>query len=134
MKTIERIKQNKRSNFRRDKKSYLEDSFEKWLVAEKFQVRYESEYTIRNHITGKWYFVDFYFPDHNLIVELDGKQHEKPKHKEADRIRDAFIVDQLGINVFRISHNEYQEGSRIPELSNMLRRVGPLSNDLRTTG
>lgn len=134
MKTIERIKQNKRSNFRRDKKSYLEDSFEKWLVAEKFQVRYEDEYTIRNHITGKWYFVDFYFPDLNLIVELDGKQHEKPKHKEADRIRDEFIINHLGIDVFRISHKEYQEGSRIDQLSNMLRRVGPLSNDLRTTG
>ena len=118
------LRKKRRSNFRRDKKSYLEDSFEKWLVAEKFQSRYESEYTIRNHITGKWYFVDFYFPDHNLIVELDGKQHEKPSHKQADMIRDEFITYHLGIDVFRISHKEYQEGSRISELSNILRRCG----------
>ena len=123
-KAIDCIKKKRRSNFRRDKKSYLEDSFEKWLVAEKFQSRYESEYTIRNHITGKWYFVDFYFPDHNLIVELDGKQHEKPSHKQADMIRDEFITYHLGIDVFRISHKEYQEGSRISELSNILRRCG----------
>ena len=113
---IERIKQNRRSNYRRDKKSYLEESFETWLVDNSISLKYEPEYTIKNHITQKWYFVDFYFPKINLIVELDGKQHEKPKHKEADKLRDEYITTHLNINVFRISYNEYQAGTKINQL------------------
>ena len=121
----ERIKQNRRSNYRRDKKSYLEKSFETWLVDNNISLKYESEHTIRNHITQKWYFVDFYFPEINLIVELDGKQHEKPKHKEADKIRDEYIITHLNLNVFRISYDEYQAGSKKSELLKLLvRQVG----------
>lgn len=122
---IERIKQNKRSNYRRDKKSYLEESFETWLLDNNISLKYEPEYTIRNHITQKWYFVDFYFPEINLIVELDGKQHEKSKHKEADKLRDEYITTHLNLNVFRISYDEYQSGSKIFELLKLLvRQVG----------
>lgn len=116
----ERIKQNRRSNYRRDKKSYLEDSFEKWLNQVAPHINYEPEYTIRNHLTKKWYFVDFYFPDLNLIVELDGKQHDKPKHKESDMIRDSYIVKHLNIQVFRISHTEYQSGTKLEEVKQLL--------------
>ena len=118
----ERIKQNRRSNYRRDIKSYLEESFETWLLDNNISLKYEPEYTIRNHITQKWYFVDFYFPEINLIVELDGKQHEKPKHKEADKLRDEYITTHLNLNVFRISYDEYQAGSKISELLKLLVR------------
>jgi len=121
---IERIKTNKRSNYRRDKKSYLERSFEDWLVKNNISLKYEDEYTIKNHITKKWYFVDFYFPEINLIVELDGKQHEKPKHKEKDKIRDEYITTHLGIEIFRISYDEYQSGIKVQELK--LKLVPPL--------
>ena len=107
------------------KKSYLEESFETWLSDNNISLKYESEYTIHNHITRKWYFVDYYFPEINLIVELDGKQHEKPKHKEADKLRDEYIMTHLNLNVFRISYDEYQMGSKISELLNLLvRQVG----------
>lgn len=117
---LDRIKKNKRSNYRRDKKSYLEDSFEKWLNQVLPHINYEPEYTIRNHLTKKWYFVDFYFPDLNLVVELDGKQHDRPKHKERDMIRDSYIVDHLNIQVFRISHTEYQSRSKLEEVKQLL--------------
>jgi very-short-patch-repair endonuclease len=113
---LERIKRNKRSNYRRDKKSYLEESFENWLSSINISLKYETEYTIHNHITQKWYFVDFYFPEINLIVELDGKQHEKPIHKENDRQRDDYITKHLNIEVFRISYDEYQQGIKINQL------------------
>lgn len=87
-------------------------------------LKYETEYTIRNHITQKWYFVDFYFPEINLIVELDGKQHEKPKHKEADRLRDEYITTHLNLDVFRISYDEYQAGTKITELLKLLVGAG----------
>ena len=120
IRVIDRIKQNKRSNYRRDKKSYLEQSFEKWMIDNNIELTYIDEYTIKNHLTRKWYFVDFYFPDINLIVELDGKQHEKPKHKQADNDRDEYIESHLGIKVFRISYDEYQAGSKIEILKTLL--------------
>lgn len=119
-KIIERIKTNRRSNYQRGKMSYLEESFIKWLQSNNIDLKYISEYTIKNHITNKWYFVDFYFPDINLVVELDGKQHEKPKHKEADILRDEYIQRYLNIQVFRISHDEYQKGIKIQSLLEML--------------
>lgn len=117
---IERIKKNKRSNFRRDKRSYLEESFEIWLKLNFPNIAFETEKTIKNTELDKWYFVDFYFPHKNLIVELDGKQHEKSKHKEADLVRDNFIRNTLMIDVFRISHEEYQSGVKIEQLKNLL--------------
>ena len=118
-KIIKRIKTNRRSNYRRDKKSYLEQSFEQWLVDNKISTKYIDEHFIKNHLTGKWYFVDYYFPTVNLIVELDGKQHEKPKHKEADIVRDAYIQEHLNITVFRISYDEYQSGTKLIQLSEL---------------
>ena len=121
---IDRIKQNRRSNYRRDKRSYLEESFEIWLLDNNISLKYETEYTIKNHITQKWYFVDFYFPKINLIVELDGKQHEKPKHKEADKLRDEYITANLNLNVFRISYDEYQAGSKVDQLLKLFDATG----------
>lgn len=118
--TLEKIKKNKRSNYRRDKKSYLESSFEDWLLLNNIKSKYIPEYTIKNNDTGKWYFVDFYFPEINLIIELDGKQHEKPAHKEADKIRDEYIQKKLNIKVFRISHSEYIQGTKIEKLLSIL--------------
>jgi very-short-patch-repair endonuclease len=120
----DRIKQNRRSNYRRDKRSYLEESFETWLLDNNISLKYETEYTIKNHITQKWYFVDFYFPEINLIVELDGKQHEKPKHKEADKLRDEYITTNLNLNVFRISYDEYQAGSKVNQLLKLFEDTG----------
>lgn len=122
-KIIERIKSNRRSNYRRDKKSYLEQSFEQWLIDNKISTKYIDEHFIKNHLTGKWYFVDYYFPEVNLIVELDGKQHEKPAHKEADQLRDVYIKSHLGIDVFRISYDEYQAGSKITQLLELLQHI-----------
>lgn len=119
-KIIERIKENKRSNYRRDKKSYLESSFEQWLLSIPNHPSYEDEYTIHNTITGQWYFVDFYFPTLNLIVELDGKQHLNPDHQKEDAERDQYIQDHLKINVFRISYDEYQAKTRLNTLLEIL--------------
>lgn len=117
---LDRIKRDKRSNYRRDKKSYLEQSFETWLADNNINTAYKTEYSIKNHITQKWYFVDFYFPEIKLVVELDGKQHERPEHKEADRLRDEYITSYLGLRVFRISYNEYRLGAKIPDLLKLL--------------
>jgi very-short-patch-repair endonuclease len=49
------------------------------------------------------YEVDFYWPDHNLIVEADGAAaHLTPKAFEQDRVRDARLT-ALGHRVVRIT-------------------------------
>jgi very-short-patch-repair endonuclease len=117
--SIARIKKNKRSNYRRDKQSWLESSFEQWLIEHDIR-DYEPESTMHNHITKKWYFVDFYFPSKKLIIELDGKQHELPKHKSKDQERDLYIKEHLGIDVIRITHNEYINKTKYDLVYNLL--------------
>lgn len=50
------------------------------------------------------YIVDFYCPDANLIVELDGSQHFEEKEMEYDEKRTAFL-EQYGLTVIRIPNN-----------------------------
>lgn len=115
---IERIKKTNRSNYRRDKQSFLEKSFEDWLISNNIS-NYVTEKTIKNHLTNKWYFVDFYFPDYSLIIELDGKQHEKQKHKEKDIDRDDYLTS-IGYKVVRISHSEYIQKTKYNLISSLL--------------
>lgn len=115
----ERIILNKRSNFRRDKRSYMEESFEQWLSLHNI-TDFIPEHSIRNHITNRWYFVDFYFPKLNLIVELDGKQHLVPKHIAADILRDEYITTNTKNTIFRISYDEYKNGVKISDLLKLL--------------
>jgi Protein of unknown function (DUF559) len=45
--------------------------------------------------------VDFYWPDQNLVVEIDGPGHERPRTKQEDAARDARLA-AAGIKVVRI--------------------------------
>ena len=105
-----------RTNLGRGKKSYLEKSFEEWLTS--FDIPFEAEVKIYNTELNKNYFVDFLFKDLNLVVELDGTQHEKTK--EQDAIRDDYIQRVIGYKVLRIKHKEYVKKSRYEEICNLL--------------
>ena len=55
----------------------------------------------------RMFIADFYCPECKLIIELDGKIHEK--QKEYDKLRD-YIINNLGLNIIRIKNEEvYQE-------------------------
>jgi very-short-patch-repair endonuclease len=45
--------------------------------------------------------VDFYWPDRNLVVEIDGPGHERPRTRNEDAARDA-ALNAAGIKVVRI--------------------------------
>ena len=47
------------------------------------------------------YFLDFYFPDKKLDLEIDGKQHFYKDRLESDKIRDLKLKEN-GFNVYRI--------------------------------
>jgi very-short-patch-repair endonuclease len=50
------------------------------------------------------YIVDFFCPQHRLIVEVDGGQHTA----ETDRERDAWLAEQ-GYRVVRVWNNDVME-------------------------
>ena len=100
---------NPQKNRGRQKRSYLEESFDTWLKTEYPEVIYETEYTVKIYDEGTYvtsYFIDFYFPSINLGIELDGSQH---KHTtEYDIHRDSLIKHYRDIDILRISHKEYR--------------------------
>ena len=85
-------------------------------------VRYERERPIKTdrtfvqfgkerHCTG---FIDFYLPDLNLAVELDGVHwHSRPEVQERDAAKDRACARD-GVRVLRIpSHKIYRRGRRL---------------------
>lgn len=113
----ERLKHSEnRKNIGRHRKSYLESSFESWLTEN--NVTFKTEVHYRNTELNKSYYVDFLFEDLNLVIELDGKQHEKTKEKDA--IRDEFLKRVYNLNIVRITHKEYKTKSRLDEIKCLL--------------
>jgi very-short-patch-repair endonuclease len=67
------------------------------------------------------YEVDFFWPDHNLIVETDGAAtHLTPTAFEKDRARDAQLT-ALGYRVIRVTWRQLTE--RPQEVAQLLRRL-----------
>lgn len=58
----------------------------------------------RQHSIGD-YIVDFYCPNENLAIELDGEVHFEEDQIEYDRIRDKYL-NSLGIEVLRFENQE----------------------------
>jgi very-short-patch-repair endonuclease len=58
----------------------------------------------RQKIIGN-YIVDFYCPNSNLVIEIDGGQHYTDDGKLKDRSRDDFMKRE-GLNVIRFSDRE----------------------------
>lgn len=101
----------------RHKKSYLEESFENWLLSHNYH-NFIPEHKIKNTHEKKVYYADFYFPDKNLIIELDGSQHKNTIEK--DQQRDEYIKKYYGLKIIRITHKEYRLKSRTEEIKSLL--------------
>ncbi|HHT9120402.1 MAG TPA: endonuclease domain-containing protein [Candidatus Hypogeohydataceae bacterium YC41] len=61
----------------------------------------------RQKIIGN-YIVDFYCPQANLIIEVDGGQHYSDEGKRKDTLRDDYMAS-LGLKVLRFSDKEVLE-------------------------
>ena len=57
----------------------------------------------RQHNIGN-YIVDFYIAEKKIVIEVDGRQHLLPEHKEADKQRNAALAT-WGISVLRYSND-----------------------------
>lgn len=99
---------NPQENRCRSKPSFLERSFEDWLISIN-HTDYIKNKTFR--CGKKIYFGDFFFPSRNILVELDGKQHENSI--EYDSTRDNLIKKYHKVNTIRISYTEYMAKTKI---------------------
>ena len=61
----------------------------------------------RQKVIGK-YIVDFYIPKYQLVIELDGSQHEDDFERRYDGERDRFL-NQAGLTVLRIANTDIWE-------------------------
>lgn len=108
----------------RNSPSYLERSFKEWIDSNYPELLYEVEKSVSIFIDEKYFktfYLDFFFPDLDLCIELDGSQHELSK--EYDEIRDSLIESHHGIHVYRISHKEYQSKEKIDEVRRILTKA-----------
>ena len=81
---------------------------------------------IDNHLRlpeqeGLYYYLDYYFPELRIAVELDSELHDLKK----DKIRDLYL-ERLGIEVFRIDglHKINVQKTIFPLLTKRLREKG----------
>jgi very-short-patch-repair endonuclease len=103
-KKITKAKQNKANQYadaRRKNPTPAEKYFRKLLVAT--GIRFKSEKVVYKQ--KSFYIVDFYIPDKNLCIELDGGYHEDPKQKQKDFLRDKYLLGQ-GYQNWRMTNEE----------------------------
>ena len=61
-------------------------------------------FNVRRQHNIENYIVDFYIAEKKIVIEIDGRQHLLPEHKEADKQRDA-VMSSWGITVLRYSND-----------------------------
>jgi hypothetical protein len=85
--------------------SYPEKFFKKVLELNGFKDRFITNYPIKKSELGlvcdACYFLDFYFPEFKLDLEIDGKQHSYEDRMISDKNRDESLTKN-GYQVYRI--------------------------------
>lgn len=71
------------------------------LRNKKLGSRFKRQYSIGGYI------LDFYCANNKLIIELDGKIHEKNENVEYDGVRDKYFKE-LGYKVLRFKNEEVE--------------------------
>ena len=71
--------------------------------------------------SGMYYYLDYYFPELHLAVELDSDLH----NLEKDKFRDLYL-NKLGITVFRIQDLQKPniQKTKFKELTALMRKIG----------
>lgn len=70
---------------------------------------------------GMYYYLDYYFPELHLAVELDSDLH----NPEKDKLRDLYL-NKLGVTVFRIQDLQKPniQKTKFKELTALMRKIG----------
>lgn len=104
-------------------RSFIKDHLEEFCsssytfgsdLEEEFYLRLRKKYIgkiIPQYTVGK-YRVDFYLPEEETIIEIDGSQHLEKEHYVADRERD-WLLQEAGYKVLRILSYKFVSSGEI---------------------
>lgn len=114
------IKINKSQGMNKPKKS---EDFVAELLSSYF-INYEREKRVefsdtrnsKGQIGGRYYRLDFYLPDYNIDLEVDGSIHTQEDQMEHDRIRDMEL-SEIGYRVYRIKFDGDYEHLKVDMLN-----------------
>ena len=85
-------------------------------------------FNVRRQHNIESYIVDFYIAENKIVIEVDGRQHLLPEHKEADKQRDA-AMSSWGIVVLRYPNDSIRNNfNAVAE--DILKHLGLDHNDL----
>lgn len=84
------------------------------LILNELNISYEFN---KIYYTGfGYYYADFYLPQYNVIIEIDGKQHQKTFDREWDALRTENLIYIHGVNrVIRIKNESMIVDSNVKE-------------------
>ena len=86
-------------------------------------------FNVRRQHNIENYIVDFYIAEKKIVIEVDGRQHLLPEHKETDEQRDT-VLATWGISVLRYSNADIRNNfNAVAE--DILKRLGLDYSDLK---
>lgn len=107
---------------RSNPESYLEKSFREYIESKGYikgtTFIQEKQWKLS---TGKRYISDFYFPNLNLIVEMDGKQHKDTVIE--DELKDSLLKQEFNIDTIRITHKQWRYKEKAKVLESVLQNI-----------
>jgi very-short-patch-repair endonuclease len=86
-------------------------------------------FNVRRQHNIENYIVDFYIAEKKIVIELDGRQHLSPEHKQADEQRDRDLAS-WNITVLRYS-NDSVRNNFTAVTAEILRHIGLTFYDLK---
>lgn len=107
----------RRADEMKDFPSKLEERMIEFL--DKHYIRYEAQKIFYIYADDGWiiryYIADFYIPEYNTIIEVDGKFHDK--QKQHDKNRTKLIQEQYpGVRVLRYTWNDLSNQNKMVDL------------------
>lgn len=71
-------------------------------------------------LDGKIYFADFFLPDENIIVEIDGNYHSGISQKSYDNDRDR-AFKSYNMKTIRISNELVKEATKLKQILSLIK-------------
>lgn len=68
-------------------------------------INFEQQYPVMFKGENNQYILDFFLPDYNVCVEIDGGYHKRKEQREKDKKRDILLT-RCGIKVFRFTNKD----------------------------
>ena len=89
-------------------------------------------FNVRRQHNIENYIVDFYIAEKKIVIEVDGRQHLLPEHKEADKQRDA-ALSSWNITVLRYSNDSINNNFN-SVVADILKKLELNFSDLKPIG